>query len=196
MTLECNCWFSTTPREMPLDARNWLTDDRLREIGFVFDVMPGAPEAEDAYRRALPRLAWVAFEYNGPAWREIERQRALAAEHADHRHGGAPEPSRLVPVDAAADAETLTGRYPTDHLIMRASIELVYVPPSRNGPIVYGRIRHLIPPTVSVPRALRPPLTGLGPTFGAPRFQVEIAVGRWGIPYVAAVRKLAASTSQ
>lgn len=188
-----------TPREDPLDARNWLSEDRLRGIGFVFDVLPGAPEAADAYRRALPKIAWVALEYEGESWRAIERRRTTTQAQPStpplpFRHGLQPEPSRLVPVDAASDLQTLLLRYPERHLILRASIELVFVPPARGGPFVYGRIRHLIPPTVHVPRTLRAPLVGLAPGFAAPRYQIDVAVGPLGLPYVTAVRPLSTST--
>jgi hypothetical protein len=180
-------------RNNRLDARNWLTEDRLRAIGFVFDVMPSAPEAERTYGRALPRLAWVAFEYDGEAWRAIERQRAMtqAASNSQHdyRHGTPLQPSRLVPVDAAPDAETLLARYPNNHLILRASIQLIYVPPGRDGPLVYGVLRHVIPSRVHVPRDLRQPLIGL-PSGDVPRYEADLAVGTLGLPYVTAVRRL------
>jgi hypothetical protein len=175
-------------RDDPLDARNWLTDDRLRAIGLGLNVMPTAPEAEDTYGRALPRLAWVAFEYEGNAWREVERRRALAP--APPKRPGEPrlEASRLVPVDAAPDAATLAARYPSGHLLLRASIKLGYVPPTQKGPLVYGWIRQVIPATVHVPREFRDVLAALPSPGDAPRYDVDLVVGRLGIPYVAAVR--------
>jgi hypothetical protein len=89
--------------------------------------------------------------------------------------------SRLVPVDASSDQETLLARYPTDHLILRAVIALGYVPPSRGGPVIYGWIRELIPPAITVPRELRGRLT-------SGRYDVDLAVGRLGIPYLVDIR--------
>ncbi len=181
-------------RNNRLDSRNWLTEDRLRAIGFAFDVMPGAPEAEHTYARALPRIAWVAFEYDGEAWRDIERQRQMTQTATeppqDFRHGTMPQPSRLVPVDAAPDPATLIARYPRNHLVLRASIQLVYVPPGRDGPLVYGVIRHVIPSRVSVPRDLRQPLIGLPSSGRTPRYEADLAIGALGLPYVTAVRRL------
>jgi hypothetical protein len=174
-------------RDDPLDARNWLTEERLRAIGLGLDVMPSAPQAEDTYSRALPRIAWVAFEYDGNAWREVERRLELttpAARPANQLLA----PSRLVPIDAAPDAESLAARYPTGHLILRASIQLSYVPPVRKGPLVYGWIRELTPAYVHVPREFRAVLTTLPPSGEAPRYEVDITVGRLGIPFVTAVR--------
>jgi hypothetical protein len=177
-----------TRRDEPLDARNWLTDDRLRAIGLGLDVMPSAPEAEDTYTRALPRIAWVAFEYDGNAWREVERRLALTAPPPRHPGERRLEPSRLVPVDAAPDAASLAARYPAGHLILRASIRLGYVPPVRKGPLVYGWIREVIPSAVHVPRDFRDVLATLPSAGDAPRYDVDLVVGRLGIPYIASVR--------
>lgn len=175
-------------RDDPLDARNWLTDDRLRSIGLGLTVMPSAPEAEDTYTRALPRMAWVAFEYDGAAWREIERRLALTPEPP--RHPGEPRlgPSHLVPIDVAPDAESLAARYPTGHLILRASIKLGFLSPAQKGPLAYGWIRQVMPSTVHVPREFRDLLATLPPLSDTPRYEVDLTVGRLGIPYITDVR--------
>jgi len=180
--------FDYARRADPLDARNWLTEERLRSIGLSLEVLPSAPEASDTYGRSLPRVAWVAFEYDGDAWREIDRRRQLL-ESPPHRPGGPVlEPSRLVPVDAAPEAETLVARYPRGHLILRASIKLGYVPPEQKGPLVYGWIRQVIPSSVHVPREFRDVLTSLPPQGETPRFEVDLTIGRMGIPYVTDLR--------
>jgi hypothetical protein len=172
-------------RDDPLDARNWLTEDRLRALGFSFDVAPGAPEAQRTYTRTLPQITWVAFELNGPAWRDIERRLALRPDEP-YRHGSVTEASRLVPVDASLDFDTLLARYPQDHLVLRASIELGFVPPANKGPLVYGRIRTVIPSVVTVPRELRDRFLARGAPPPS-HYDVELAVGRLGIPYVTAI---------
>jgi hypothetical protein len=169
-----------------LDARNWLSEERLRAIGFVFDVMPGAPEAADTYRRLLPKIAWVAFEYDGPAWRDIARRQALKnkQEYVDRL-------SRLVPIDASVDRDALVSRYPTGHLVLRASIRIDYVAADQpGGPVFYGRIDSLIPPEMSVPIELRDRLATLPPRaeHRAPRYDVDVALGRLGIPYITDIR--------
>lgn len=175
-------------RAEPLEARNWLTDDRLRSIGFNLSVLPSAPEAEDTYRRALPRVAWVAFEYDGPAWREIERQRQLREPLPGALSERSYEPSRLVPVDVAPDLEPLAERYPQGHVFLRASIGLYYLDPQQKGPLVYGSIRRLIPSSVHVPAEYRELVASLPRERGAARYEVDLAVGRLGIPYVTGMR--------
>lgn len=181
-----------------LDARNWLPEDRLRAIGFTIAVPPSAPEAAFTYRRVPPRVAWVALEYDGPAFRSIEQRRALEREKYTWR--GQLEPTRLVPVDAAPDFDTLRARYPSNHLIARAVIALTYLGPSERGPLIYGSVREIVPSTVAVPRALRDELSGLSPrpatgpdgphTLAPPRYTAEIASGPLGVLYLRAIRRM------
>lgn len=189
----------TQGRDEPLDARNWLTQDRLRELGFAVDFPVGNAEAADRYNRALPRLAWIAYEYAGAAWEDIARQPQGSTPPSLRPGAGAVEPSRLVPVDAAADAEPLRARYP-QHLIVRGVIDLVFVGAPK-GPMIYGRVREIVPPEITVPAGLRAELSKLRPhalvaqrpeeaTPEPPRYEVDIAVGRLGVPYVVAVRRL------
>ena len=171
----------------PLDARNWLTEERLRALGFVFDVMPGAPEAGETYRRLLPKIAWVAFEYDGPAWREIAQRRALTARQEPFVETW----SHLVPVDASLDRDALIARYPSGHFVLRASIQLHYRDAKeKGGPLVYAGIRRLIPVSISIPFALKDRLATLPARgeFSTPRYEVDIAHGQLGIPYVTDIR--------
>jgi hypothetical protein len=183
-------------RDDPLDARNWLTEDRLRALGFGLHVPAGSPEAERRYRTVPPRVGWVVFEYGGPAWTEIARRRALTT---DARARTPIEATRLVPVDAGPDFDALQARYPSGHLILRAVITLMFRNAQSGGPVIYGYVRELVPSTVTVPRHLRPIIEGLkrprldsvgGQSPVAPRYEAEVAVGRLGIPYLRAIRRL------
>lgn len=172
-------------RHDPLDARNWLPESRLREIGFAFPVPAGAPQAVEAYRRVPPRLAWVVFEFDGAQWRDIERRRAMTDAPADP--GVERLPSRLVPVDAGPDFETLQARYPAGHLILRSVILLSYVPAARGGPLVHGVLREVVPATLAVPDHLRAQVAELAAderARRASRYEVELAIGSLGLPYV------------
>jgi hypothetical protein len=177
-------------RPDPIDARNWLRESRLREIGFPLDIPAGAPQAADVYDKLPPRLTWVVLEYDGPAWRDIERRRALTAQG---RHGP-PVRSRLVPVDAAPDFDALRARYPSGHLIIHGLIGVVYLPPSQGGPLLYGALRDIVPQTIAVPKRLRGvfdtlPARQEGTEF-RPRYEAEVAVGRLGLPYLRSARPI------
>jgi hypothetical protein len=176
-------------RHDPLDARNWLPEARLREIGFAFNVPVTSPQAADAYDRVPPRVAWVVFEYDGPEWRAIAQRRAIAGPGA---LAESPMASRLVPVDAGLDFDLLLTRYPTGHLIVRGVIGLAYVAPARGGPMLHGVLRDVVPPTVSVPYPFRDTVGGLAATTERgllePRYEVEVAVGALGLPYIRSLR--------
>jgi hypothetical protein len=176
-------------RHDPLDTRNWLPESRLREIGFPFNVPIGSPDAADEYANVPARTAWIALEYDGQTWRDIERRRRLRDEHAR-----APEqPSRLVPVDAAAEFDRLRARYPTGHLIVRGIIGVAYLPPEAGGPLVYGTLRELVPSTIPVPAAVREVFRfdeRAGVVDAAPRYEADLGVGRFGVPYIRAARRL------
>ena len=175
----------------PLDTFNWLPESRLREIGFPFHVPVGAPQAAETYDHVPARLAWVAFEYDGPQWRDIDRRRALRSDNRPERPPSVLQ-SRLVPVDAAADFDQLRRRYTSGHLIMRGVIGLFYVSPQNGGPLVHGTLREVVPHTVAVPHEFHTLLRDLRPlpVSGAtePRYEVDVAVGKLGLPYVRAVR--------
>jgi hypothetical protein len=173
-------------RHDPLDARNWLPESRLREVGFAFNVPVGSPRAADTYDRVPPRIAWVVFEYDGPQWRDIERRRAIV------ESARVPAPgllSRLVPVDAGIDFETLQARYPAGHLILRGVIGLSYVSAAQGGPLLHGVLRGVVPAAIAVPYELRPVVEGLTPERGGePRYEAELALGSLGLPYIRSLR--------
>ena len=185
-------------RSNPLDSRNWLPESKLRALGFPLNVPAGDPNALEVYTDLPPRLAWIVLEYEDPAWQEIERRRAVQRE--DLRDRGVN--SRLVPVDAGLDVEALRHQYPAGHLVVRGVITINFLGPSSGGPLLYGSLRELVPSMVTVPRQHRPTLVGLAP-FSlppgppdaprpelVPRYEVEVGVGRIGIPFIKGIRRL------
>lgn len=172
----------------PLDSRNWIGDARLREIGFALQVPVGSPQAIAAYDRVPPRLAWVVFEYDGPAWREVARREELRAGLT----AGMPIHlrSRLVPVDAGADFDALRQRYPSGHLIMRAVIGLSYQADASSGRLVHGTLRAIVPERIAVPKRLRATVDQLSADSAGtdPRYEADLAIGALGVPYLRALR--------
>src|SRR5690606_41324378 len=122
----------------------------------------GSPEAWHVYDNVPPRRAWVALEYDGPAWRELDRLARLSPDQGPWRGGMLP--SRLVPVAASRDLEMLRRRYPEGHLIVRAVIGVRFLPPEQGGPMLYGMLEEIVPTSFAVPRHLRPVFDGLSMT--------------------------------
>lgn len=186
-------------RDGPLEERNWLTEDKLREIGFNLWTPVGAPGAERAYARALPRTGWVVLEYDGPAWREIDRRRQLRIDMPAPR--SAREPSRLVAIDAGSNREALARRHgDAQSLILPAVFQLGWLSPEAGGPLVYGYVQRLVVRELTVPRRLSSALADLRtPPPGRsapppspprpPRFEVDVAVGRSGFPWITDIRR-------
>lgn len=176
-------------RSDPQDARAWLTEVKLREIGFTLGVPAGAPEAADVYGRSLPRLAWVAFELNGPAWRVIEQRRAMLADPADPaRHDPRLAPSRLVPVDAGPDPEPLRRRYANAPVVvLPAVIRMRYRTTPAEGPSVWGEVASLVSPDVTIPARLRGHLPPRGSADA--HYEVDFRVGRLGAAWVEDLRR-------
>jgi hypothetical protein len=185
-------------RANPLESRNWLPESKLRALGFPLDVPAGDPSAFEVYADLPPRLAWIVLEYDGPAWTEIARRRAVQREDLRDRNAD----SRLVPVDAGLDVEALRTQYPRGHLIVRGVVAINFLGPSSGGPLLYGLLRELVPSMVTVPSEYLPTLVGLAP-FSlpptppdaprpelVPRYEVEVSVGRVGIPFVKSIRRI------
>jgi hypothetical protein len=188
----------------PQDGRGWLTEVKLRELGFTMDVPAGAPEAEHFYGRSLPRLASVAFEMDGPAWRTLEQRLEMAA--AANRFQPRPgDRSHLVPIDAAPQPDALRRRYQGQPVVvLPAVIQLRYRTTPTEGPSVWGEVTDLVAREVTVPASLRHRLpagprraltpqdpSGVRPTeLEAPRYTVELRVGRLGAVWVEDIRPL------
>lgn len=180
------------------EPASWFDRDKLREVGFDVSVDPASLDAERHYQRVLPRAAYVAFELAGPAWEAFLASRE-ATELLEPR---VPEQtireygSRLVPVDAAADANALTARYPDGrrHLITAAIVGLSWVRPQRGAPYLAGHVRNIEPNSVYVPRDLARQLPLRDRIDPAQRpYDVTLAYGSRWEPWVTAVNRGGAS---
>lgn len=178
------------PRHEPLDARLWLPDVTLRGIGFTTGVPAGAPEAEYFYGRSLPRLAWVAFELDGPAWKAIAQRRSMSgAPQAEPQSAPSRNESRLVPIDAAASPEPLRRRYAgAPVVVLQAVIEMRYRNLRTEGPLVWAEVASLVAADVSIPTRLRGRLPQADAGGAVPRYEVVVRVGRLGALWVADIR--------
>jgi Domain of unknown function (DUF4824) len=96
----------------------WLDREALGRLGFACALDPDSPSAQRYYERQRPRVAYVALEYNGPAWRNWfdEYQRSLAEAKqkglARYLADDGSSNSHLVAVDADSDPRRLRERHP------------------------------------------------------------------------------------
>lgn len=167
----------------PRQLAKWMTRAKLEELGFNCEVDPAAPGADRHYRQALPRDAFVALEYDGPAfaaWLEAQRLLADPATKDTRRRPGRPEStSHLAAIDAAPDAATLDRRYPDTqrHLITSAIVRPDLEWPPGKPPALGGRIMILVPGEIHVPSRLIPQLA-------SGRYAVTVRYGRRWEPWV------------
>jgi hypothetical protein len=185
------------PRSDPQEARLWLPDVKLREMGFTTGVPAGAPEAASFYGRSLPRVAWVAFEYDGPAWRRLVQELSMTP-----RAPSLDRESRLVPIDAGLDPERLRQRHAEGPVVvLPAIIRMRFESHPTRGPSVWAVVDRLALPDVSVPVNLRErlnafrhgspaPFSAEPVTPPAPRYEVVLRVGRFGAAWVEEIRNL------
>jgi hypothetical protein len=181
-----------------LPAMSWFDRDKLRELGFDVNADPADERAQRRYRRMLPRAAFVALEYDGPAWQTY----LAAVEETDLRVEPRPRSgtadlrqyaTRLIAVDAASDAGTLARRYPDGRrYVITAAVVRIDVVPMAEGrpPYLAGMILNIDPNQIYVPRELAAalPFRTRDQDVGGPTpYQVTIGYGARWEPYLIAV---------
>jgi hypothetical protein len=138
-------------------------------------MMPRAPDYDRRALRSLSRRAYVALEFNGPAFRALpmEREREQA--------------TRLVAIDIDREAAVLEARYPNPrtHLISPA---IVRVP--RGASYAEAIVVNLDPAQIHVPPEFAVRFPGYEPHGGRAirPFEFEVRYGRNYEPWVTAVR--------
>lgn len=207
----------------------WLDRAKLRELGFRRDIDPSDPAAGEICDAELSRRVLIVLEFDGEAWKswlaaqeerlnelrlrvergETDRKRlqdaeiVLALDRAMR--------SRLFPVDAGTDAESLLRRYPDRgrYLVARGVVSLALVREQDRAPRLRS-IVELLPNEVHVPTSLRPHFKrflpeetpqqvfdrehkepeGTWPSPTPPRYRAALAFGRRLQPWIASVASL------
>lgn len=146
------------------DQGYWFDEQVLRRLGFDCSVNPASADAQRFYQRQRPRRAFVAMEYDGPAWhawldayqRYVDRARSLRPEGAPFSGRDEPSRSHLVAIDADLDATRLRSRHPDRGaiVVLPAVVGINLVLPAPNtvrGGLLRGAIIEL-PSAIHVPR--------------------------------------------
>jgi len=197
------------------DFTPWLDRTKLAELGFDVSVAADDRDAWNFYSRTLPRIVFVALEYDGDAWtrwlvRQDERlaeiaQRLAAGieKHADleaeqeRLEGERRSHSHLFAVDAARDVATLRQRYPdrSRYALVRAVVRLHHREKQGKRPArLFGDIERLLVASVHVPLALRAELDAAAAEEQAERrYTATIAFGRRHEPWLVATGRAVAA---
>ena len=198
---------------------DWLDAAKLDELGFRHLDGLDAQNLIKYSNKAVPRSAYIVLEYDGPAFQaevqeaeaNVAKEAALLAGTPDNkeqqlrldyarrnleqlRHSS----SRLIPVDAGLDHDTLRRRYPdsTRYIIAGGQIQVFYSG-SRNGGIPYGgRISDIDVTSIHVPLEFRSTFDKLPDRqyhkegYTLPRYRVELAYGKRLEPWIRAVSRI------
>lgn len=132
----------------------WLDQQKLQMLGFDCSVNPASSEASRFYQRQRPRQAFLALEYDGPAWQAwMERAKTQPKNAINDTLDG----SRLVAIDADLNPAKLRSRHLDGGtvLILPAVIAVMLDPFPYRGTERAVQIRGYIqqvPSTIHVPR--------------------------------------------
>lgn len=158
----------------PSQSSEWLNEAKLREIGFDLRKHPKNRAHGES------RVVFVVMEYDGDAWRAWEQRRRTEYARPDDR-------SRLIPVDAGADAPALRDKWPGPrHFIVRGLILARFVSSGHQG--WAGQLAEFYPGTVHVPLPWSKLLLDLPPT-DAPRYKVTLAWGTRWEPWIEEIKR-------
>jgi len=179
----------------------WLDQKNLHEIGFDTSVAPSSDKAADFYQRQRARRAFVALEYDGPAWRKhveeavrenLERAGLSQINGPPHVHD---QESHLVAVDASADAATLRARHPDRNavIIIPAVVRIAVDPfvaanggkPSRPA-LLSGFVRE-VPTSIHVSRPFSDAFRRLPADRSSVKYRVRLRYGSSFEPWVVGV---------
>lgn len=176
------------PSVRPLTAApGWFDEAKLAELGFDLGRLSRFGAAPQ-FRGSLPKEAYVALEYEGPAWEQWLAARA-SPEEARAAH------TRLFAVDAGRDPRDLRRRYPDRrrYIITRCMVRMILV---KNEPrLARGAIPQLLVRDIYVPLPFSRTLAGMGKgqPGAEPRYTVTLRFGRNYEPWVSGCRLLPAA---
>lgn len=197
---------------------DWLTLNKLTELGFDVSIDPDDEGADEFYRYPLPIEAWIVLEFDGPAWQEhLESLRANVQHHlakdsinqdnawwiqrAQEALAVADAMgSRLVVIDAGLDSEFLRKRYPQKnrHLVVRSEIGIRRLQ-SSSGSQIAGYVSAPLVTTIHVPSPYSKILEPLDDTrnqftrnqLPGPRYEVDLVFGSRSEPWIENLQRTA-----
>ncbi len=197
--------------DLPSVDYPWLDRSKLEALGFRLGTEPGVSQ----------RTAFVALEFDGDSWtrwlavREDRLRKRVPQDEAEALLAlDRMMRSRLVPVDAGRDAETLRRRFPdrAHYLIVPALVRAVQGGADAGDPSWRGQIAEVLVTNLHVPRELAPALKTFlpketeaeaqkrerrerqlsWPVPTPPRYRAVVAFGSRNEPWLVSVSEIAA----
>jgi hypothetical protein len=169
-----------------LDQYAWMDRTKLEELGFDCQAA-----LRDPKHLPLERPAFLALEYDGPAWEQW--QKAMEKEpKVVHSYDSTME-SRLFVVDGAKQPEPLFERYKDRklYIVVRGVVRVSVVnrdPVTRRpGPDrLQASVSRLLPESIHVPMSLAGALQNLATDTipASPRYTVTLSYGRRFEPWI------------
>jgi hypothetical protein len=177
---------------------DWLDVPKLASLGFDMSVPASDRAAARHYRRQRSRRAYVAFEYAGESWRrwEAEHESKLSGMTAGaertmlekqlHSH------SRLFPVDASPEFDSLRSRYRDlrRFLIVPGMVAVSFWQEKtgeKNIHVIRGSVSRLLIDRIHLPRLFANRVMGEGrpeASWTAPSFEAKLQYGRLFEPQI------------
>jgi len=198
--------------DLPSVDYPWLDPGKLEALGFRLGTEPGVSQ----------RTAFVALEFDGDSWtrwlaaREDRLRKRLPQAEAEALLAlDRTMRSRLVPVDAEPDAETLRRKFPdrSRYLIVPALVRAIAGAADADDPAWRGQIVDVLVSDLHVPRELAPALKTFlpqetedavskreqrerqlsWPAPTPPRYRAVVAFGSRNEPWLVSVTKIEAN---
>jgi len=215
-------WQNTAPEYPPgtgLEDPGWFDQKKLEELGFDLSVPASSPKAARFYQNLRSRQAYVALEFEGPAWEQwlAKREAEAATELSYGPQVTLPDrisierqtTPRLVAIDVARDPAELRRKYPDRKrvMILPALVRAMLDPERRTSAtapmrpaFLRGAITRLAIESINVPEPLSRRLDGLSYspwTYDGkqvkvvqPPYSVTLRVGSKYDPWVVHVQPL------
>jgi len=193
----------------PAEYRDWLDAAKLTSLGLTCRSRTGGPPIGAGC--GLPRRAFVALEFDGPAWQEViarrtEERDALLRKSSDtnsYDRSAARQlddlirvGTRLVAIDASLDAAALRQAHPDERVIILPAIVRAWlaIPPgAASPPVMAGTIDPVTTAIVLSVGGAQWFRTNLASRYrgdGSPRYSVDLVVGRRYEPWVRSVQPI------
>ena len=187
-------------------AAVWLDQNTLKELGFDTSIAPSDDKATEFYQQRA-RRAFVALEYDGPAWRKHVEDTDVQDRLRGQLYPTVPRhlheaETHLVAIAASTDPVRLRARHPDRNsvIIVPAVVRIAVVPffPATGGrpstPAHLSGSVQEIPSSIHVPRPFSDAFRGL-PTDRSRRmaYQVHLRFGASYEPWILGVELVSPS---